>query len=1186
MSNGFLSQRLVGKARYLDFREDEQSRGITMKSAGVTLYHVYGGAATADIAAHEFVITLLDSPGHVDFAAEVSAAARLSDGSLIVVDVVEGVCSQTRAVLHQAMSEGLQPILVLNKIDRLFLELQLDADEAYIHLRRVLEDANAVLGAYLAEQRLRLEEQATLCENEPSKPLIHSRMTEMADEGAVRSVSNVDSPRPFSSEEKECLFEPATGNVIFASALDGWAFRLSDLIRFVTNKFGIRREVLEQTLWGDFYIHAKTKKVMPAHKNVAANGRPPRTLFGQFALEPIAHLYRYILTSAADEAGRRQRQHLVDRLGIVVPERDLFHRDARYALQSVLSRWLPLSRTILDAVVDQVPAAHVANGMRLRQLWPHDPEESDWAQKLASAMIQGDTSDAAPIMISVSKVMGIDDSAFSTLELPKTSFISGEQEPAGSRDDGERDAQPRTGNDKQVQLALGRVLCGAVSASMSFGEIYIYGPRYRADNPGTFGEPFCVRLTHGRLEAFILNGRDVVPVLHREMKEEATSGARLAPGTVVAFYGVGASVLKTATISSLPPGKCLQFAGLARHGHGRPVVFVALEPAERLADLAQLRHGVRLLNQADPAVETFVSESGELVLGVSGELHLQRCLRDLEERFAGVPVKCSAPMVALRETVAGGVSASPTNPWVIEQQRYAENADEIMKPSSGEIIGQVVAPSTRLGSITEHLRKVSINDHDRGAFVPDPSASVVERTPANWLASGSYWEDHRRALRGGGVIPVPLAAYAVTLYIYAVPLPRNFVEAFESASRSALRSLFLGSSEQVESPAASETAAVSELVVRLHRAVMEDAGYMDSLSRATSGLPPGRAEAEVTAKREVELLFHRLIKHAVALGPHDIGSNVLLAPEGALAEQLQGNPRSTLTSDGTSRDPICDPMMISGGDASSSEHSGGTRYWYRIRDAFRRIWGRRLDSNGAFGTETLPAAVLRALVSAFQVVSAAGPLAEEPLQGVCFIVHAADGDQALPVTQTANTTTATMLNRSAAAPAAALISQLTEALKRAVLAANPRLAEPLFQTEIQCSSNALGRVHTVLSAARAQVLSEQIKEYRVTSTFFIRALVPASSTFGFAEKIRRASSGAAGEVELQFLGAWHVLEQDPFWSPATAEELELLGAEDLTATSNNLARSMMDQVRARKGHRVAYKLVERAEKQRTLARKK
>lgn len=130
----------------MDSRRDEQERGITMKSSAVVLQHEVDGAT--------YRINLIDSPGHVDFGGEVCTATRLCDGALILVDVVEGsvfslfcisncyvlcVCPQTNAVLRHACKERLQPILVLNKIDRLMIELQMSPQEAYNRLNVVLQ---------------------------------------------------------------------------------------------------------------------------------------------------------------------------------------------------------------------------------------------------------------------------------------------------------------------------------------------------------------------------------------------------------------------------------------------------------------------------------------------------------------------------------------------------------------------------------------------------------------------------------------------------------------------------------------------------------------------------------------------------------------------------------------------------------------------------------------------------------------------------------------------------------------------------------------------------------------------------------------------------------------------------------------------------------------------------------------
>lgn len=97
-----------------------------------------------------YLVNLVDSPGHVDFSSDVSTALRTSDGALVVVDAVEGVCSQTMAVLRQAWKEGVRPCLIINKLDRLITEMQLTPVEAYHHLHRLVEQVGAharVVGA-------------------------------------------------------------------------------------------------------------------------------------------------------------------------------------------------------------------------------------------------------------------------------------------------------------------------------------------------------------------------------------------------------------------------------------------------------------------------------------------------------------------------------------------------------------------------------------------------------------------------------------------------------------------------------------------------------------------------------------------------------------------------------------------------------------------------------------------------------------------------------------------------------------------------------------------------------------------------------------------------------------------------------------------------------------------------------
>lgn len=125
-SNNIIHKKQAGQLRLLDDRHDEQQRGITMKSSSICLYH------------NDHVVNLIDSPGHLEFYCEVSAALRVTDSALLVVDVVEGVSSQTFRVLHQLYVEKLPSILILNKIDKLITHCKMDEMEAYNHINQII----------------------------------------------------------------------------------------------------------------------------------------------------------------------------------------------------------------------------------------------------------------------------------------------------------------------------------------------------------------------------------------------------------------------------------------------------------------------------------------------------------------------------------------------------------------------------------------------------------------------------------------------------------------------------------------------------------------------------------------------------------------------------------------------------------------------------------------------------------------------------------------------------------------------------------------------------------------------------------------------------------------------------------------------------------------------------------------
>jgi elongation factor 2 len=133
-----MSKELAGKALQLDFHADEQERGITIDTAAVSMVHIYKD--------EEYLINLLDTPGHVDFGGDVTRAMRAVDGCIVLVDAVEGPMPQTETVLRQALKERVVPTLFINKVDRLIKELQLTPEKMQERFLKVIGDVNRLIG--------------------------------------------------------------------------------------------------------------------------------------------------------------------------------------------------------------------------------------------------------------------------------------------------------------------------------------------------------------------------------------------------------------------------------------------------------------------------------------------------------------------------------------------------------------------------------------------------------------------------------------------------------------------------------------------------------------------------------------------------------------------------------------------------------------------------------------------------------------------------------------------------------------------------------------------------------------------------------------------------------------------------------------------------------------------------------
>ncbi|KAF3323054.1 elongation factor Tu GTP-binding domain-containing protein 1 [Carex littledalei] len=575
---GVIHPKMAGRLRYMDFLDEEQRRAITMKSSSVKLNY------------NDHLIHLIDSPGHIDFCSEVSTAARLSDGALVLVDSVEGVHIQTHAVLRQAWIEKLTPCLVLNKIDRLITELKLTPMEAYNKLARIIHEVNSIVSAFKSEKYLSdVDSLISKCDDQ---------------EGTEIEVAQ---------EDDEVTFQPQKGNVVFSCALDGWGFGIEKFAEFYAKKWGANSAALVKGFWGPRYYNKK-KKMIVGKKAMETVSNNPEPMFVEFILKPLWQAYHAIL-----ERNKDMIEKVVKFGGLSVSDKELQNKDPKALLQSVMSQWLPLSDSVLSMVVKCLPDPCMAQPFRITRLVPPrefvpsnaDPAILSEAERVRKCIEICDSSNTAPGVAFISKMFTVPVKA-----LPP--------DPTGLLVSDFSDSD-------DCFLAFARVFCGTIrSGQRMFVLSALYDPL--KSDPTMQRHVQEVELH----QLYQMMGQALIQVPHARA------------GMLVAIKGLAQHVLKSATLSTTKD--CFPFSSMAFQV--APTLRVAIEPSDP-ADMGALIKGLRLLNRSDPFVEINVSSRGEHVLAAAGEVHLERCIKDLRERFARVSLEVSPPLVSFKETIEG-----------------------------------------------------------------------------------------------------------------------------------------------------------------------------------------------------------------------------------------------------------------------------------------------------------------------------------------------------------------------------------------------------------------------------------------------------------------------------------------------------------------------------------------------------
>ncbi|KAI9662467.1 MAG: hypothetical protein M1821_008634 [Bathelium mastoideum] len=304
--------------RYTDTHVLERERGLSIKTSPMSLI-------LQTTKGKSQLFNILDTPGHVNFVDEVAASLRLADGVVLVVDVVEGVQTNTEQVIKHAVLEDIPLTLLINKMDRLILELKLPPPDAYFKLKHVIEEVNTVIENTIPGQ------------------------------GEKRRLS------------------PEKGNVAFASSTMNWCFTLPSFAKMYADSFeGVDASQFSVRLWGDIFFNPRSRKF--SRKPLEEGSKRS---FVNFVLEPIYKLYSHTISESPEDL-----KDTLAQLGVFLKPSQ-YKTDAKVLLRLVCEQFFGPATGFVDMVVEHIPSPLVGTRRMLERYYtgPLDTQTAEAMQE-------------------------------------------------------------------------------------------------------------------------------------------------------------------------------------------------------------------------------------------------------------------------------------------------------------------------------------------------------------------------------------------------------------------------------------------------------------------------------------------------------------------------------------------------------------------------------------------------------------------------------------------------------------------------------------------------------------------------------------------------------------------------------------------------------------------------------------
>eukprot|EP00948_MAST-09A_sp_MAST-9A-sp1_P001491 g1491.t1 len=653
--NAYLKYNAIEK--YTDVRIDEQDRQMSVKTTPVSLV-----LPKVSSGGKNYLINLLDCPGHMNFAGENAAALRLADGVAITVCALEGLTMATERAIGLACryvsGSGMKICLVITKMDRLIVELRLPPNDAYLKLVGIINDVNACIAKHYQSMVITRDGQSTSKESHSRRR--HNNNNRQHQQRSASRTTKSTVPIPTVS--------PTKGNVCFSSAVHGWCFSLESFTHVYMENLGIGRSkrhprnrktsnkleslpkssyanAFQKALWGNFYYDNLKRRFTKHLSDFRGNEnssddiprrQPPPRAFVQFILEPLYKIYSHVLGDSPSELDRflQTSPSLVPyfrgKAKALTPSQ--LDMNVKPLLHLVCSRFLgcasPFAEMISNHIDDPVtaaplrtrdeycvhntlpfPAATITTTTNNASSSNNRPTQTDHFIATASenpvVTSLAECNPSGPLMVHITKL-------FSSPDPSAREFF-----------------------------AFGRVLSGTVTKGQ---RLRVLGDNFSPADPE---DSTIATVSH----LYVLQAN--------RYKIEVES---MPAGNWIAITGIDATIQKGATLTDIGLVTDRKHARFERAHLIRPLTIdlslpfvnqallkLAVEPLNP-SELPKMVKALRCVSKSYCVAKTKVEESGEHVLLGTGELGLDCMMHDLRKLYSDIEVKVADPVVVFCET--------------------------------------------------------------------------------------------------------------------------------------------------------------------------------------------------------------------------------------------------------------------------------------------------------------------------------------------------------------------------------------------------------------------------------------------------------------------------------------------------------------------------------------------------------